>query len=97
MRGREHPWIVRESEVVVGAEVDHLEVRADRDLSTLRRADDPLLLVQTALADRDDLLAERIEETLVHGWQGTAAPDYLRSSTFLIASMSSIGPNGFNR
>jgi hypothetical protein len=66
MRGREHSWVVRESEIVVRAEIDDLALGPDRDQRALRRADDALLLVQTALADRGDLLAERIEEPLIH-------------------------------
>ena len=76
MRGGQDLGIVGESEVVVRAEIDHLEIRTDGDLGPLRRADDALLLVQTALADRGDLLADRVEEALIHGRQhhGTGVP-----------------------
>src|SRR6185503_593203 len=75
MRGGEDLRIVGQAQVVVRAEVDDLEIRSDRDLRALRRADDAFRLVETALADRGDLLADRVEEALIHGRQhhGTAA------------------------
>jgi hypothetical protein len=43
--------VVGETEVVVGAEVEHLLSAAHPDVGLLRSRDDPLGLVETGLAD----------------------------------------------
>ena len=59
--------MVRQAEVVVGAEVDHLASARHRDRRRLRRGDDALGLVEAAVAQRLGVVAKRVEKFLVHG------------------------------
>jgi hypothetical protein len=51
--------VARESEIVVGAEVQDLLAARHRDLRSLRRVEYPLLLIETALPDGFQLMLER--------------------------------------
>ena len=50
--------VVREAEVVVGAQVEHLPAVGDGDIRVLRAGDDAFGLVEAALLDLGELLAE---------------------------------------
>ena len=58
--------VVRQPEVVVGAEVEHLTATLDLDEGALRRGDDALLLEEAALHKFGRLGAEVLKEGGVH-------------------------------
>ena len=61
--------IVGETEVVVGAEVDHLVARGERDLPLLHRGDDALCLVEPVGFEPLEAAVDVVVETVggAHG------------------------------
>ena len=64
--GLNEAWVVGETEVVVGAEVDHFLPRADLDVSGLRGDDDALPFVEPSFIDGLEFLGEELLHVLKH-------------------------------
>ena len=62
----DQPWIVRQPEIIVGAEVQYLTA-CHLDVGALGRSDDPLPFVKSSSLDRFEFLPQMIFDFSVHG------------------------------
>ena len=66
VRGLEHRRVIREPEVIVGAQIDHLAAVGEPDDGSLRRSDDALALQQSCGLERLRLALEPFTKILEH-------------------------------